>query len=170
METNAHNDDSIAADLVKGAVAGAVATWVMDKATTWMHEQERQAVRDRENAARSGKSAYVVAAERAAGVSGIELSEDQRKNAGSAIHWALGIAAGASYAVMRRRFPATAALKGLPFGAGFFVLMDEVMNPALGFTPGPAAFPWQAHARGLGGHLVFGMVSEAMLEGLDRVA
>jgi hypothetical protein len=71
---------------------------------------------------------------------------------------------------MRRRLPATAAMKRLGFGAAFFMLMDELMNPAFGFTPGPPAFPWRTHARGLGGHLVFGAVSEAMLEGLDRVA
>jgi hypothetical protein len=43
------------------------------------------------------------------------------------------------------------------------------MNPVLGLTPGPTAFPCQTHARGLSGHLVFGLV-EVMLEGLDRVA
>lgn len=44
------------------------------------------------------------------------------------------------------------------------------MNPLLGFTPGPRAFPWQAHARGLGGHLAFGLTSDLILDGLDRVA
>ena len=68
----------------------------------------------------------------------------------------------------RRRFPGSAALKALSFGGGFFLLMDEVMNPAFGLTPGPTAFPWQTHARGLGGHLVFGLASEGVLQGLDR--
>ena len=49
-------------------------------------------------------------------------------------------------------------------------VIDELMNPVLGFAPGPQVFPWQAHARGLGGHLVFGLTSELVLEGLDRVA
>lgn len=60
--------------------------------------------------------------------------------------------------------------KGLSFGAGFFLLMDAFMNPAFGFTPWPGAFPWQAHARGLGGHLAFGFTSEALMADLDRVA
>lgn len=170
MRSNGYSKHSVTGDLVKGALAGAVATWVMGKATTWMYEHESRAVRKRENAARHGKSAYVVAAEKAADVSGVKLSNDEKKKAGSAIHWALGIAAGAAYGVARRRFPATASLKGLPFGAGFFVAIDEVMNPALGLTPGPTVFPWQTHARGLGGHMVFGMVSEVVLEGMDRVA
>jgi uncharacterized membrane protein YagU involved in acid resistance len=47
--------------------------------------------------------------------------------------------------------------------------MDELMNPLLGFTPGPQAFPWQAHARGLGGHVVFGLATEGVLQVLDRM-
>ena len=44
------------------------------------------------------------------------------------------------------------------------------MVPALGLTPGPTAFPWQAHARGLVGHLTFGTVTDGTLRLLDRVA
>lgn len=50
------------------------------------------------------------------------------------------------------------------------LLTDLLLNPVLRLTPGPRAFPWQAHARGLGGHLVFGAATELVLEGLDRVA
>jgi hypothetical protein len=162
--------DGLAADLVKGAAAGAAATWIMGQVTTWMYGTEDEAARQREDRARGGKSSYGVMAEKAASAAGLELSDEQRKQAGSAIHWALGIAAGAAYAVMRKRWPATARLKGLPFGTGFFLLVDEGLNPALGLTKGPRAFPWQTHARGLGGHLTYGFVSEMLLEGLDRVA
>jgi uncharacterized membrane protein YagU involved in acid resistance len=72
--------------------------------------------------------------------------------------------------VLRRRWRASAAARGLTFGTAFFLVVDELMNPLLGFTPGPRAFPWQAHARGFGGHLAFGAASELALQGLDRVA
>ena len=90
--------------------------------------------------------------------------------AGQALHWATGIGAGALYGVARKRWPAVAGAAGLPFGAAFYLVVDEVMNPALGFTPGPTAFPWQTHARGLGGHLVFGLALEVLLGGIDRSA
>jgi hypothetical protein len=48
------------------------------------------------------------------------------------------------------------------------MMVDELLNPVLGLTPGPLAFPWQTHARGLGGHLAFGLTTELVLEGLDR--
>jgi len=74
---------SIAADLAKGALAGAAATWVMGRVTTWMYEHESEEVRDRENRARGGKTAYGVAGEQAAALAGAELSEAERKHRAS---------------------------------------------------------------------------------------
>jgi uncharacterized membrane protein YagU involved in acid resistance len=161
---------NIAVDLLKGAIAGAVATWTMDQVTTWMYERESAEAKERENQARQGGTAYGAAAEKTAALVNVELSEDQRSQAGSAIHWATGIGAGALYGVLRRRWPAVSRARGLPFGTGFFLVVDELLNPVLGLTPGPKAFPWQTHARGLGGHLAFGLTTETVLEGLDRVA
>lgn len=163
-------DQSIAGELAKGAVAGAAATWLMGQVTTWLYEREGEETREREDRARGGKTAYGAAAEKAAGVVGVHLGDGRREQLGKAIHWALGITLVAAYGVMRKRWPATAGLKGLMFGTGVFLVVDELMNPVLGLTPGPRAFPWQAHARGFGGHLAFGAASELVLEGLDRVA
>lgn len=160
----------VVGDIVKGALAGAAATWLMTQATTWMYEHEGDEAKQRENEARGDRSAYEVAAEKAAGLAGTELSKEQRAQAGLAIHWATGVGAGIVYALLRRRRPGAAAGKGLAFGTGFYLLLDELVNPLLGLTPGPQAFPWQAHARGLGGHLAFGATTELVLEGLDRVA
>lgn len=165
-----NQDGRVVGDIVKGALAGAAATWLMTQATTWMYEQEPDEAKQRENEARSDRSAYEVAAEKAAAVAGMELSQEQRGQAGLAIHWATGIGAGIVYALLRRRAPAVRAANGLAFGTGFYVVVDEILNPVLGLTPGPQAFPWQAHARGLGGHLAFGATTELVLEGLDRVA
>ena len=84
-------------DLLKGAVAGGVATWAMGKVTTYLYEHESEQGRRREDEARGGRAAYEVAAEKVARATGTELSEPQRAVAGSGIHWALGIGAGAAY-------------------------------------------------------------------------
>lgn len=156
-------------EMVKGAISGAAATWMMGQATTWMYEQEGEQAKARENRARGDRTAYEIAAERTASAVGATLSKEQRSRTGTALHWATGIAAGATYAVFRKRWPIAATARGLPFGTGFYIAMDEVLNPVLGLTPGPQAFPWQTHARGLGGHLVFGLTTELLLAGLDRV-
>lgn len=164
------DQSAIAVDVIKGAVAGAVATWLMGQVTTWIYEREDAESKGREDRARGGATAYERAAEKTAALTNVALSNDARSQAGAALHWSVGIGAGVAYAMLRRRWPAVAAAKGLPFGATFFLLVDELMNPLLGFTPGPAAFPWQAHARGFAGHLAFGSASELVLEGLDLVA
>jgi hypothetical protein len=158
------HDNSILTDLADGAIAGAVATWAMGKTTTFLYDRENPSARRREESARGGKTAFGSAADRLAGLAGTTLTDDQRQKYGKRIHWALGAAAGALYGVLRDRLPDRALARGLTFGTLFWLVVDEGANPALGFTPGPMAFPWQAHARGLAGHLVFGTVADATLD------
>ncbi len=156
-------------DLALGAVAGVAATWVMNRATTFLYEREDERARQREDAARGGRTAYGIAAGKAAAALGVRLSDSAQKKLGTAIHWAIGAGGGAAYGVLRRRVPHADAGQGLAYGAAFFAVMDEGANTALGLTPPPAAFPWQAHARGLAGHLVYGLVTETLLDAADRV-
>ena len=161
---------TVSGDLIKGAIAGAVATFVMGKVTSYMYEHEDRDVRRREDEAREGRSAYETAAEKAAAAAGTTLKVHQRQELGSAIHWALGIGAGAVYSVVRRRVQVFGGTAGTAFGTAFWAFLDEGLVPALGLTPGPTAFPWQSHARGLVGHLTFGTVADGTLRLLDRVA
>jgi hypothetical protein len=170
MATHVRTRHTVSRDLFKGAVAGAVATYVMGKVTSYMYEHEDRDVRRREDEARQGRSAYETAAEKAAAAAGTTLALHQRETLGSAIHWALGIGAGAAYAVLRRRVQVLGGAAGTAFGTAFWAFLDEGMVPALGLTPGPTRFPWQAHARGLVGHLTFGTVTDGTLRLLDRVA
>jgi hypothetical protein len=159
---------TLLADLIDGAIAGAIATWAMGQVTTVLYERERESARKREDDARHGDTAYGIAAGKAASLVGAELSDDQRKRYGEMVHWALGVGAGAAYGALRPRVDALSAAGGLLFGAAFWLLVDEGANTALHLTPAPTAFPWQAHARGLAGHLVFGSVANATLATLQR--
>lgn len=160
----------ILTDVIDGAIAGAIATWAMTKVTTVLYEKEDRTAREREDSARDGKTAYTVAAEKAAGIAGAELTDEQRQRYGTAIHWGLGIGAGALYGALRSRSEPASLAGGLLFGAAFWLLMDETVTPALGLTKGPGAFPWQTHARGLAGHLVFGTVADATLSAIQPTA
>ncbi len=77
---------SLTADLIDGAVAVLVATWVMGKVTSALYERENEPAREREDEARGGKTAYGVAAEKTARLAGAEHSQKQRKQVGQAIH------------------------------------------------------------------------------------
>jgi hypothetical protein len=62
------------------------------------------------------------------------------------------------------------AAGGLWFGSAFFVLVDELLVPVLGLTPGPRAFPLRTHLRGAVSHLAFGVAAESTARVLERVA
>ena len=155
---------------LEGAVAGAVGTWLMGKATTFMYQKESRQARHKEDAERGGKTAYGVAAEKTAHAAGASLSSAERKQAGKGIHWALGIGTAAAYGAARQLWPKAAAGGGLLFGAAVWLVTDEIAVTALGLTPPPQDFPWQTHARALAGHLVYGGATEAALRGIAAVA
>jgi Protein of unknown function (DUF1440) len=155
---------------LKGAVAGAVATWTLDRVTTYMYEREPEPERRREDRARSGRTAYESAAEKVASLLGRQLSEQERQRLGVAIHWLLGIGAGVAYAMYGRNIPAFRRAGGGGFGTAFWAAVDEGLVTLLGLTPPPKAFPWQTHARGLAGHLAYGVAAEQTLRVLDAVA
>jgi hypothetical protein len=152
-----------------GSAAGAVATWMMTKVTTLMYEHEDPDARKREDKVRGNVNAYEIAAARGAELLGKELTERQRGALGTAIHWVIGILAGAVYALIRLHLTNPNVGYGLLFGFVFWLVVDETMNPVLRLTPGPLAYPWQAHLRGLVGHLVFGAATELSLELLAAV-
>lgn len=162
-------DSPIGLDLVKGAVAGAVATFVMDRLTQVLHDHEDPAARRQEKRARGRRTVPQEAAHRAARASGRRLTRSETRVAGTVLHWVTGVGAGAAYGALRHRFPQITRAGGTAFGAGFFVLVDETVPPLLGLSAPPQDFPWQAHVRGLSGHVVFGAVTEGVLELLDRV-
>ncbi|MGQ0816325.1 MAG: DUF1440 domain-containing protein [Gemmatimonadota bacterium] len=162
------NNANLLYDVATGAAAGGAATWLMGRATTVMYDRENAAARHREEKVREGKDAFVRAAEKTAAVAGKSLTESQKKKLGGGLHWAMGIGVGALYGWLRHRRPEAAAGYGLLFGAAFFLLIDEGANTVFGFTPPPNRFPWQAHARGLVGHLVYGAAAESLLTGADR--
>lgn len=169
MSRHHHRERSVLADAALGALAGAAATWVMGKTTTYLYEHEDRAAREAEDEARGGQTAYGVAAEKLGRALGQELTDEKRKSVGTALHWGLGMGAGALYGALRPRVPRIDAGQGTAFGTAFFLAVDEGANTALRLTPGPGAFPWQAHARGLTGHLVFGVVADTVLDAADRL-
>lgn len=157
-------------DLVRGAVAGAAGWLVMDQVLRFLYDHESPQVREREDRARGGIPALEVAAGDLAALAGATLSDGKRQAGGTVLQWATGIGGGVLYSLLRGRAPGVTAGRGLAYGFAFALVVDEGLTPLLGLSPGPRAFPWQTHARGLVGHLAYGAVAEAVLSRLDRPA
>lgn len=153
--------------LVRGGVAGAVAWWAMDQTLTCIYDRQSAAVRHRESRARGGVPALEVLAARLAAVSGRPLRPHERAVGGTMLQWGMGVGAGVVYAAKRQHLPGRGVRRGLLYGAAFSLIVDEGVTPLLGLASGPRPFPWQTHARGLVGHLVYGAVAEVLLEALE---
>ena len=168
QQANNGPHDGIATDLFKGAVAGAVGVWVMDQIGDYMytHEDYGAYLRERRAQVEGMDVAHVAANKAARAIADVELG--QPHPAGIAVHYAIGIGAGALYGILRHRVPGPGLVKGLAYGLATTVVEDEITGPAMGWASRPTAYPWQAHARGLVEHLVLGVVIDAVCGLLDR--
>ena len=161
--------NKVALGLIKGALAGAVGVWVMDRITWYMYKHEDPlAYKEEKEAQIEGKYAAQVAASKLSSAFQLQLDERQEYIAGKSIHYLMGILPGAFYGAYRKKVKGPGALKGLLYGAGLFLLVDELVAPLLGLTSGPRAYPWQAHARGLAGHLALGATTDVSLKLMNK--
>jgi uncharacterized membrane protein YagU involved in acid resistance len=94
------------------------------------------------------------------GVFGHELQKSEKKSAGAAVHYAFGTASGGLYGALAEIAPQVTTAAGLPFGAAFWLLADEVSVPLLGLSKGPTEYPLSTHAYALASHLVYGATAE----------
>jgi hypothetical protein len=160
-----HSDPSVVGQAIRGAMAGAAATWVMDLVTTGIYSQQSEAVTARETAARPrGQPSAANLVDLVTGRLGIALNREQRDAAIQAAHYALGVVPGVLYAIFRNRLPLLGAARGLVYGAVLFAVNDEYLNTRLGLAAPPEAYPMETHLRGLVGHLVLGVATDAGID------
>ncbi len=94
---NRPNPQGWVGDALKGANAGAVGVWLMDRVGWFLYRREASAALRREKSARvAGKDAAHVAAGKAARAFGITLSPSEPHPAGLVVHYALGVVPGRS--------------------------------------------------------------------------
>jgi uncharacterized membrane protein YagU involved in acid resistance len=89
-----------------------------------------------------------------------QLQESEKKAAGAAVHYAFGVASGGLYGALAEVVPQVTTAAGLPFGAAFWLIADEVSVPLLGLSKGPTEYPLSTHIYSLASHLVYGVSTE----------
>lgn len=152
-----------------GAIAGAIGVWALDRVTWALYNREDEEALAREKRARpEGLDPAHKAVVEGARAMGVDVEPKQPTAAGVALHYSLGIIPGALYAVYRRRVPLLTAGRGTLFGTSLFLLQDELLNAVTGLSGKPQEYPWQAHARGLVGHVAYGIAMESALDVIER--
>lgn len=154
---------SLATDAALVLAAGYGASKVMAKATTFMYDHQTDAAKKQEEDVSYGV-AYNVAAKKTAELVGLKLSQEQVGKAGMALHYAVAFGSVPVYMVLRRRLGMGAFGAGAASGLSTALIVDEIANPLLGFTPPPQKYPLVTHLRGVTGHLVFGLAVAVLVE------
>ena len=156
---------SIRRDAVRGALAGAAATWLMDLVTTRLYDAQPPAVTEREEAAQpNGKSSVANLVDRFEQRTGITIPRRRRPLVENAVHYGLGVAPAAIYGVLRRRLPFARLWEGGAFGLVLFAVNDEYLNTKLGLAGPFSAYPPATHFRGLAGHAALGIGTETGIQ------
>lgn len=108
----------------------------------------------------SEPSTYVAADAVARGTTGRNLSPEDKPAAGAIIHYAFGGAVGAIYGAAAAGTPDITAWGGVPFGATFWLIADEMGMPAAGLAKPPSEYPLKDHATSLTSHVIYGATTE----------
>lgn len=154
----------------RGAVAGAVGVLAMDVVTWAMYRRESRLDLLREKRARVyGKDTAHALVRHITRAVGSKAGSSEPNGAGIAVHYGLGMGPGALYAVQRHRRPWLRKGGGALYGLLLFLVNDEVAAPLLRLAGPPSAYPVKTHIRGLVGHVVLGVGTEAALNAIgDR--
>lgn len=169
--------------LAAGLIGGLVASWTMNRfQDVWLKLSENgdrsvsgkspQQDEDekRTNASHENQDDTTVRAASAIseGIFDHKLSEDEKKIAGPAVHYALGTGVGGLYGAVAEAVPEVTTGTGLPFGAVFWLVVDETMVPVLGLSKPPTKYPVSIHVYALASHLVYGLTAELVRRNLRR--
>lgn len=176
IRTNGRDDNSVWKGLAAGLIGGLVASWTMNRfQDVWSAVtkglETRQGNQETSDTQESefGSTPEVpddttvkAASAVSEGVFGHKLTQSEKKIGGTAVHYVLGTGVGGLYGAAAEIAPNVTAAAGLPFGAAFWLVVDEGAVPLLGLSEGPMAYPLSTHAYALSSHFVYGLTAEAV--------
>jgi putative membrane protein len=179
---NGHKNGNVMKGMLAGMVGGLVASWTMNQfQSAWTKIAEgfegshgAQSMQPADGSNPQDKpdqeDATVQVAEVVAeNVFDHQLLESEKKPAGMVVHYAFGTATGALYGALAEVAPQVTTGAGLPFGAVFWLVADEVTVPLLGLSKGPTAYPVSTHAYALASHFVYGLTAEVSRRALRQI-
>ena len=143
---------SLAGDAVRGALAGAVAVYALGQLGEYLHGRP---------------TAPAGTAVRMPDAASTSMVPHGPQTTGTAVHYGLGSALGAFYAILRARIGLASVGAGIPYGLAMFVAEHEGMGALVGQPPKPKDAPSQDLARGAVAHGFVAFVTEIVLRVLN---
>jgi len=159
------------AGLAAGTLGGLAGAWVMGRFQSITRRAEQRLAEEHVEAGASERAsaAELPASPVAHAERGRELTIEEKRKAGTAVHYGFGTAVGALYGALSEVVPGLTAWVGLPFGAGLWLTADEVLAPPRGLGPPPAGVPAREHGTAFSAHLAYGLTAETVRRALRGV-
>jgi hypothetical protein len=156
--------------VIAGVTGGLLASFLMEQFQTgWSAiATALQGEKKRGRGARSEPATVKAANVISQKVSGRKLPKEYREVAGEVVHYGVGASSAAIYGLLAEVAPIITIGDGLAFGAGVWLLADEVAVPAAGLSKGPREIPVTTHIYALASHLVYGWLTEIVRDAVRR--
>ena len=185
--TNGSDDGDVWKGFAAGLIGGLVASWTMNRFQDVWTKVAKGIESRSENQVYNGSGEYAEDLEKTSvtqelefasepevpddttiraasaiseGIFDHKLTPGEKKIAGTAVHYLLGTGVGGLYGAAAELAPNVTTGGGLPFGAVFWLVVDEGAVPLLGLSEGPMAYPLSIHGYALSSHFVYGLTAE----------
>ena len=99
-------------------------------------------------------------------VFGEGLDQRTAEQIGSAVHYGFGIVTGIGYAIASRTYTVVRTSRGIGFGAGLWLIGDELAVSAARLES-PCAASVFSHVSALAAHLIYGVIVEVCVSRAD---
>lgn len=136
-----------------GMAGGLAGSFVMDQFQSLIKSLSpgcpQQSQQDQESEPATAKAASAISES----VFRHSLTPAEKKTAGPAVHYAMGILSGGLYGALADAAPATAMGAGSLFGVGLWLAADEIAVPAFGLPKPATQFPVSTHLNALSSHV-----------------
>ena len=159
----AEQSERVLKGLAAGLVGGLVASWAMNRfQELWFSVANKDQPEETSTTSSDEPDDTTVrtASAISEGLFDHKLTAAEKKIAGPAVHYSLGTGVGGLYGAVAEVAPEVTTGAGLPFGAAFWLVVDEGAVPALGLAKGPTAYPLSTHVYALTSHFVYGLTTE----------
>ncbi len=193
--TNRNDDGDVWKGFAAGLIGGLVASWTMNRFQDVWTKVAKGIESRSENQVYKGSDEYAADVEKMSGTQELEFASDpevpddttvraasaisegifdhklspgEKKIAGTAVHYLLGTVVGGVYGAAAEIAPNVTTGGGLPFGAVFWLVVDEGAVPLLGLSEGPMAYPLSIHSYALSSHFVYGVTAEMVRRAVRR--
>lgn len=152
--------------LAAGIAAGLMASWAMSQfhalATKLPGMPSPESSQDEDSTVKTASAI-------SEGVFRHALTEDEKKVAGSAVHYGFGAGVGGVYGSLAEMAPLVTRGAGMPFGAAVWLGSHVITVPALGLSRPVTESPLPVEAGELAAHVVYGAVVEFLRRSLRHL-